>query len=162
MDMDDRAAHLIDALDLRPHPEGGHYREVYRSPDRVTTGSRGERPAVTTIYFLLTAGECSRWHVVQSDEIWHYYEGDPLELLNLDPVTLEVRRTTLGPFDTGQEPVHVVPAGQWQAARPAGGYTLVGCSVGPGFEFADFRLMRDDQETERRVRQAHPDLVSML
>ncbi len=160
--MDDRAAHLIEALDLRPHPEGGHYREVYRSLDRVTAGSRGERPAVTTIYFLLTAGEYSSWHVVLSDEIWHYYEGDPLELSILDPSTLEVTRVTLGPFDNGREPVHVVPAGQWQAARPAGGYTLVGCSVGPGFEFADFRLMRDEPATERRLRQAHPDLVSML
>lgn len=160
--MADRAAHLIDALELEPHPEGGHYREVYRSPDRVTTASRGDRPAVTTIYFLLTAGECSRWHVVQSDEIWHYYEGDPLELLILDPATTEVERVILGPFDTGQEPVHVVPAGQWQAARPAGAYTLVGCSVGPGFEFADFRLMLSEPATERRLRQAHPDLASML
>jgi predicted cupin superfamily sugar epimerase len=160
--MDDRAAHLIEALDLRPHPEGGHYREVYRSPDRVTAGARGERPAVTTIYFLLTAGECSSWHVVLSDEIWHYYEGDPLELLILDPATLEVTRVTLGPFEPGREPVHVVPAGQWQAARPTAGYTLVGCSVGPGFEFADFRLMRDEPATERRVRQAHSDLASML
>jgi len=160
--MSDRAAHLIEALDLRPHPEGGHYREVYRSPDRVTAGSRGERPAVTTIYFLLTAGECSRWHVVRSDEIWHYYEGDPLELLMLDPVTLEHRRMTLGSFDDGREPVHVVPAGQWQAARTSEGYTLVGCSVGPGFEFADFQLMREEPKTERRLRQAHPDLASML
>ena len=160
--MNDRAAHLIEALGLETHPEGGHYREVYRSPDRVTAGSRGERPAVTTIYFLLTAGDCSRWHVVQSDEIWHYYEGDPLELLILDPETLEARRVVLGPFDTNQEPVYVVAAGQWQAARPTGDYTLVGCSVGPGFEFADFRLMRDEPATERRVRQAHPDLASMM
>ena len=135
---------------------------MFRSPDSVTAGSRGERPAVTTIYFLLTAGEYSSWHVVQSDEIWHYYEGSPLELVMLDPSTLEARRVVLGPFDTGQEPVHAVPAGWWQAARPTGGYTLVGCSVGPGFEFADFRLMRDEPATERRVRQAHPDLVSML
>jgi len=117
---------------------------------------------VTTIYFLLTAGECSRWHVVRSDEIWHYYEGDPLELLMLDPVTLEHRRVTLGSFDDGREPVQVVPAGQWQASRTSGGYTLVGCSVGPGFEFADFQLMREEPKTERRVRQAHPDLASML
>ncbi len=162
MTMDLRAAHLIDALDLESHPEGGHYREVYRSPDRVTTASRGDRPAVTTIYFLLAAGEYSSWHMVRSDEIWHYYEGDPLELLILDPATMEVEQMILGPFDTDQEPVHVVPAGQWQAARPAGAYTLVGCSVGPGFEFADFRLMRSEPATEQRVRQAHPDLVSML
>ena len=160
--MDDRAAHLIDALGLRSHPEGGHYRVVHRSRDRVTSVSRGERPALTTIYFLLAAGECSHWHVVLSDEIWHFYEGDPLELFILDPATLELRRVTLGPLDTGQEPVHIVPAGQWQAARPTGGFTLAGCSVGPGFELADFRLMRDEPVTERRVRQAHPNLASML
>lgn len=160
--MDDRATHLIDTLDLIAHPEGGHYREVYRSPDRVMATSRGERPAVTTIYFLLAAGECSRWHVVQSDEIWHYYEGDPLELVTLDPDHSEIQRVMLGPLDPGREPVQVVPAGYWQAARPTGAYTLVGCSVGPGFEFADFQLMRDEPSVARRIRQAHPDLIVLL
>jgi predicted cupin superfamily sugar epimerase len=160
--MDDRAAQLIRDLELKPHPEGGHYREVYRSPNRVTAGARGERPAVTTIYFLLTGGEHSSWHVVLSDEVWHYYEGDPIELVTLDHATGDVSHISLGPWAPGREPVHVVPAGQWQAAQPAGAYTLVGCSVGPGFEFADFRLLRDDPATEQHLRQTHPDLVSLL
>src|SRR6185295_19426161 len=83
--MHDRAAELISALGLEPHPEGGFYREVHRSASRVTTGdARGERAALTTIYFLLPAGSQSRWHQVDSDEVWHFYEGDPLALLEMD------------------------------------------------------------------------------
>src|SRR5215207_4591806 len=97
--MHPRAAHLIAALDLRPHPEGGFYREVYRSADRVTLAdARGERAALTTIYFLLPAGSHSRWHVVASDEVWHLYEGDGLELLELDPSGAALTRHRLAPI----------------------------------------------------------------
>ena len=137
-----RADELIASLELQPHPEGGHYRELYRSPQTVRRAD-DERSAVTTIFYLLRDGECSRWHDVASDEVWHFYDGEPLELVTYDPDTQAVRSTTLGPPDATSTPVHVVPAGFWQAARPRGGYCLAGCTVAPGFDFADFRFIRD-------------------
>jgi uncharacterized protein len=133
--MDPRATELIATLNLLPHPEGGYFREVYRSEATVIPDDgRPPRAALTTIYFLLPAGAYSRWHKVLSDEVWHFYEGAPLELL------CESQRWILGPVGPGQSPVHTVPAGAWQAARSRGVYTLVGCTVGPGFDFADFTL----------------------
>lgn len=139
-----RVDELISDLALAPHPEGGHFREVFRSGEQVTPADgRGERSALTTIYFLLTAAEKSVWHRVQSDETWHHYEGAVLELWTAaaDFSTIQCQR--LGPLAAEVAPVRVVPGGCWQAARPAGEYTLVGCTVGPGFDFADFLLLRD-------------------
>jgi predicted cupin superfamily sugar epimerase len=142
--VDQRAQHLIDSLGLQPHPEGGHFRESYRSTLMVQPqDGRPTRPALTTIYFLLAEGEVSRWHRVASDEAWHFYEGDPLELFTLDPQTPQVNRHLLGAVAKDSRPVHVVPAGVWQAARTTGAHTLVGCTVGPGFDFADFQMLRD-------------------
>jgi predicted cupin superfamily sugar epimerase len=158
--MDDRIATLIAELVLIPHPEGGAYREVYRSVSEVRpTDDRPARDALTTIYFLLAAGQQSRWHRVLSDEVWHFYEGDPLELFTLDIEKDEKSRALLGPVTKGgdQRPVQVVPAGCWQAARTTGAYTLVGCTVAPGFDFADFRLIEDDGEEAAKIRQAFPE-----
>jgi predicted cupin superfamily sugar epimerase len=142
--MDNRASHLISTLDLRPHPEGGYYREVFRSRLQVQPqDSRPARAALTTIYFLLVEGDVSRWHRVASDEVWHFYEGDPLELLTIDAKTQQVERYLLGGVRSDARPIHVVPAGVWQAARTTDAYTLVGCTVGPGFDFADFQMLRD-------------------
>ncbi|MGE0393403.1 MAG: GNAT family N-acetyltransferase [Vicinamibacterales bacterium] len=137
-----RAEELIAELGLQPHPEGGWYAEVFRSTSPVQPADgRGVRSALTTIYFLLTAGQTSRLHRVTSDEVWHFYEGDPLEL-TIAPGDLVSRSlTTLGPAGASSAPVCTVPAGCWQAARPLGAYTLVGCTVGPGFDFADFELL---------------------
>ncbi len=141
--MSRRAEALVVRLKLIPHPEGGHFREVYRSPHVVVPGDgRGERSAITTIYFLLMAGETSRRHRVRSDEVWHYYEGDPLELRWIEADGTR-HRHILGPVAEGQEPVAVVPAGCWQTARPLGAYTLVGCTVGPGFAYEDFEIAED-------------------
>lgn len=137
-----RADELVEQLGLAPHPEGGAFAEVFRSAHRVSAGSR-ERSAVTTIYYLLRAGEISRWHVVASDEVWHVYEGDGLDLVTFDPVAGAVRRVTLGRASRSCAAVHVVPAAVWQAARPLGDYVLAGCTVGPGFEFEDFRFVAD-------------------
>lgn len=146
-----RAAALVRSLGLAPHPEGGHYAELYRSMRTVSgAGEHGDarRSALTTIYFLLAAGEQSRWHRVEADEVWHHYEGAPLELFWIDASRTTLHRATLGPVDDlGALPVAVVPAGCWQAARSTGDYTLVGCSVAPGFDFADFALL-DDRPTE--------------
>jgi uncharacterized protein len=142
--VDARAAELVRTLGLAPHPEGGYYREVWRAPLGVApTDGRGARAALTAIYFLLPEDAVSRWHRVRSDEVWHHYEGAPLELCLVPPDALRLERVRLGPLSERQAPVHCVPASWWQAARPLGAYTLVGCTVGPGFEFADFELLRD-------------------
>ena len=150
--MHPRAEELIALLALAPHPEGGYFRQVHKSQLLVTpTDGRSDRSALTIIYFLLDEGSVSRWHQVLSDEAWHYYEGSPLELLMAPPKGGAAHAITLGPLAEGSKPLHVVPAGWWQAARPRGPYTLVGCSVGPGFEFADFTLLSDLSIAERPV-----------
>jgi len=159
--MHPRAVELIRNLVLHPHPEGGHFAEVFKSPRRVEREEGGDsRAALTTIYFLLAEGERSRWHRVASDEVWHYYEGDPLELVWEEAG--EVRRVQVGPVAMGREPVAVVPAGSWQAARARGAYTLVGCTVAPGFEFADFVLLGDVSDEAARLRAKYPELAELF
>ena len=136
-----RAEQLVDLLGLAPHPEGGWYRELFRSADRVSRADGAPRSALTTIYFLLAAGTPSRWHRVEADEVWHHYEGAPLELLVYDPATRSCRPTVLDTPAHEREPVGIVRAGEWQAARTLGDYSLVGCNVGPGFEFEDFQFV---------------------
>ncbi len=134
------ARKLIESLELAPHPEGGWYRELYRSATQVET-PRGTRSALTKIYYLLEPGQFSRWHVIDSDEIWHFYAGGTLELLAYDPQARQIERSLLGnPLD-GHGSVAVIPAGHWQAARVLDGFALVGCSVAPGFEFSEFRFV---------------------
>jgi predicted cupin superfamily sugar epimerase len=149
----DRATELIASLGLAEHPEGGYYSEVYRSPASVKPGDgRSPRPALTSIYFLLVADAVSRWHRVHSDEIWHFYEGAPLELWIATAEANRAEPHRLGPFAPGQRPTLAVPAGWWQAARTTGSYTLVGCTVAPGFEFQDFTLAADQEEIAARFR----------
>jgi predicted cupin superfamily sugar epimerase len=156
-----RAAELIATLGLAPHPEGGYYREIWRAPQGVAPDDRrGARSALTAIYFLLPADAVSRWHRVRSDEIWHHLEGAPLELLRVPPDALRLERVRLGPLAAGQAPMHCVPARWWQAARSLGAYTLVGCTVGPGFEFADFELLRDRPELADALCGALPDAAA--
>jgi predicted cupin superfamily sugar epimerase len=131
---------VIQKLNLKPHPEGGWYREIYRSTGRVQT-KRGTRSAITTIYYLLERDQISRWHVVDADEVWHFYEGSPLELLAYDPKMRALVRSELGTTRQKHERVAVVQKGVWQAARSLGAFSLMGCSVGPGFEFDDFRFV---------------------
>ncbi len=160
---DPRARALVEQLGLEPHPEGGHYRQVYRSKDRVwPADDRTSRASLTTIYFLLTSGTHSRWHRVQSDEAWHFYEGGPIELLVADPELGRIERVILGSLAGGNRPVHVVPAGWWQAARPVGTYGLVGCTVAPGFEFDDFGFLRDDAAAEAALRALDPTLADLV
>jgi uncharacterized protein len=129
------AADIIRLLDLQPRPEGGHYRETFRDSRTVEGRSVG-----TAIYFLLAAGERSHWHRVDTAEIWHFHAGAPLalEIEGQGVVTLGVD------LAAGQRPQAVVPTGAWQAARTLGDWTLVGCTVAPGFEFAGFELAPDD------------------
>ncbi len=134
-----RAQALVQQLGLRSHPEGGYYGEVFRSAVQVPT-PRGPRAALTTIDFLLGRGQCSAWHRVRSDEVWHLLEGGPLVLWLLAPDLARVQRVELGAASKR----HVVPADWWQAAEPAGAFAYVGATVGPGFDFADFDFGRDD------------------
>jgi uncharacterized protein len=136
---------LAEQLDLRPHPEGGWFRETWRSPVSFRPDGYGGPPAAATaIYYLLQPGEESRWHAVRSDELWFWHRGGPLALHyggnGEHPVGDSL--VTLGPDVTaGQQPYALVPGGTWQTAAPAAGeLVLVSCVVAPGFDFADFRI----------------------
>lgn len=156
------ADRLAAGLGLEPHPEGGRYRQLHRSAMAVSVVERGvERTALTSILFLLARGEVSRWHRVLSDEVWHFHEGD-LELLVVDAAFGDARRHVLGRASEGKEPLAVVPAGAWQAARPLGEYALVACDVGPGFDFDDFAFLGDVPEEADRLRERFPDLAELL
>lgn len=161
--MHERAAELIDRLQLTPHPEGGFYREVYRSPDQVRPlgDARDTRAALTTILFLLVAGTHSRWHRVASDEVWHFYEGASLEVFVAAPEVDSVERVVLGPALATDGPVFIVPSFRWQAARPMGPFTLVGCTVAPGFDFADFSFLRDDPAAWGQLRRIDAELAAL-
>ena len=131
---------IIRLLRLAPHPEGGHYRETFRD----TRTLEGGRAASTAIYFLLRAGEISRWHRVDAVEIWHWHAGAPLELGLAADVTTLPQTIRLGPgLGTGEVPQAVVPAHHWQQARALGPWTLVGCTVAPGFSFEGFEMAPD-------------------
>jgi uncharacterized protein len=136
-----RAQALIEQLGLQPHPEGGWYREVFRSTLTVQPAdARASRAALTSIDFLLEAGQFSAWHRVQSDEAWHLLEGGLLVLWLIDPALGAAQRIELGPNSRR----HVVPAMWWQAAEPSDSFAYVGATVGPGFDFADFAFGRDE------------------
>jgi predicted cupin superfamily sugar epimerase len=141
-----RAAELRRLLRLLPHPEGGDFRELFRAAGAVQPqDGRPLRSALTSIDFLLEAGQHSAWHRVASDEAWHLLEGGPLRLWLLPPDLSRIDRVDLAPVDVaGHAPRHVVPAGWWQAAEPLGALAYVGATVGPGFDFADFAFGRDD------------------
>jgi predicted cupin superfamily sugar epimerase len=158
-----RASALIDQLQLSPHPEGGFYREIHRSSSRVRAeDGRPSRASVTSIYFLLTDGQYSRWHRVQSDELWHFVEGDALDLFLAPPSPTHVDRLAVSSPRAEGRPLHVVPAGWWQAARSTGAYSLVVCTVAPGFEFADFSFLADDPACVEILRGANGDLLTLL
>jgi predicted cupin superfamily sugar epimerase len=136
---------LAEQLDLQPHPEGGWFRETWRSPVSFRPqGYHGRRNAATAAYYLLHPGESSRWHVVRSDELWLWQGGGPLALrLGGDGDEPAAGSAVLlgGDLDAGQEPQALVPGGVWQTAAPDGqAPVLVSCVVAPGFDFADLRL----------------------
>jgi hypothetical protein len=161
--MHPRAEELIRRLGLQPHREGGFYREVFRSTRRVQPyDARPPRTALTLIYFLLVDGGHSRWHRVASDEAWSWVEGDPLDLARMDASLATFTRTTLGAPAEGRDAAAVIAAGEWQAARTTGAYTLVTCAVGPGFEFADFAMLSDFPELAEEVGRRHPEAADFI
>jgi predicted cupin superfamily sugar epimerase len=136
------AEEVIARLGLAPHPEGGWYRETFRdkAPD-------GARAASTAIYFLLAEGQVSRWHRVNAAEVWHWYAGAPLRLSIASESAREDIRLGAA-LAAGERPQAVVPPGHWQQAESLGAWTLVGCTVAPGFDFAGFELAPDGFEPE--------------
>jgi len=137
---------LIQDWNLEEHPEGGWFREIYRSASRVTRADGQQRAAITSILYLLDAKSRSRWHAVHhADEVWTHLQGTPLSLWTLEPEGGQAVQHVL----SMHHPVHVVPAGHWMAARAEGQYSLVSCCVGPGFDFSDFEMLQDRPATER-------------
>lgn len=138
------ADEVIQRLNLVPHPEGGYFVESFRAPASVSSDShRGKRAASTAIYFLLRTGELSALHRVCSDEVWHHYAGDSVELHEIDAGGRHRRHGLGAALDGDERPQIVIAAGHWQAARPrrgAHGFALCGCTVAPGFEFSDFEM----------------------
>jgi hypothetical protein len=137
------AAYYKNHLQLLPHPEGGHYAEVYRSPLEIeVNGFDGPRNMCTSIYFLLEAGETSALHRIKSDELWYHHDGGVLEIIEIDETGNEIITRLGKSIHEGCSLQHVVKAGRWFGARPLAGseFCLVGCQVSPGFDFRDFEL----------------------
>jgi predicted cupin superfamily sugar epimerase len=160
---------LVELLALAPHPEGGYFRETFRASQRVQGLGDGaysghSRAAGTAIYFLLPAETFSAWHRVRSDEVWHHYDGAPLALHTIDPAGAHGTVVLGRDLARGERPQHVVPAGWLQAARPVvatrdgdPAYALCGCTVSPGFEFADFEL-----PTRAELQRSFPQLGAVI
>jgi uncharacterized protein len=180
-----RAQALVEMLQLAPHPEGGWYREIFRGAGLVrsvdaVSGTGPARHTLTSIDFLLLAGQCSAWHRVAADEAWHLLEGGPLRLWLLPPDLSRVQHVDLAPADAaGRRPRHVVPAMWWQAAEPLStsaspphpqqqggieeaGFAYVGATVGPGFDFADFSFGRDHPALRQALQALQPDTLRLL
>ncbi len=143
---------LIERYDLIPHPEGGFYREVYRSPMPVKSSVvTAERNAMTHIYFLLTRGQISRFHQVRHDEIWNFYEGSALRLVTFDGTTAREELLGLENSYTG-----IVQGRLFQSAESTGDYSLMGCTVAPGFDFEDFSFLSESPEMVRSLKRNAP------
>ena len=152
--MSGKVEEIVDTLNLLPHPEGGFYYEYYRSEGKMPCpwSPDEERNFCTAIYFLLTEGNFSALHRIKSDEIWHFYEGDPIEVW-----VIGVGGEAVCHVISENQRLLVVPAGHWFASRTTGRYSLAGCTVSPGFDFADFEmgnrevLIRDYPELEKLI-----------
>ena len=142
---------LIRKYQLKPHPEGGYYREVYRSEQKVNSPiNNNKRNALTHIYFLLIKNQVSRFHKVHHDEIWNFYEGAPLKLIEF--YNSEIRETII----SRESYIKVIKGGAFQAAETTGEYTLVGCSVAPGFDFNDFSFLNENEELTNKIKMKFP------
>lgn len=146
--------------DLIEHPEGGRFREVFRSSKIISLHDGTNRSALTHIYFSMKPGEVSRFHRVKSDEVWNLYQGSGLNLYAWDGTNRPPERITLSESDNRF--CYVIPAGTWQAAAPLSDVVLAGCSVAPGFEFSDFRLMDPNSEEAKLLVSAAPEMSSYI
>ena len=152
----------IEELKLQKHPEGGWFKEVYRSGESIakqTLNSRfsGDRSISTSIYFLLQAGEFSAFHKIKSDETWHFYDGAMLEIFSISPAgKLSVSKLGLN-IHKGELPQITIPHGHYFAAKPSVSFTLVGCTVAPGFDFADFEM-----PTKEELKVIFPNQIEII
>ena len=138
---------LINDLKLEPHPEGGFYREVYRSCGwLISPKNNKKRNLLTDIYYLLQRGQISRFHSVVHDEVWHFYQGAPLQLLEIDNTSHQLSKILLSSNPQNLQYKHCIKGGNWQAAFTTGEYSLVGCTVAPAFDFADFQFLKDSPD----------------
>ncbi len=162
------ADHYIKTLSLEVHPEGGAFREIYRCKDEITDSAlpaafrSGPRNFSTAIYFLLQSDDFSAFHRIRSDEVWHFYEGDPLEIIEINGKGT-LKKTVLGRLhEEGELYCHVVPAHSWFASRviKGGDFALVGCTVSPGFDFRDFEMA--DRQTLIREFPQHGSIITEL
>jgi hypothetical protein len=150
---------IIQKYQLKPHPEGGYFREVYRSEQNVNSEITEERRnAVTHIYFLLEKGQFSRFHRVLHDEIWNFYEGSPLKLIEYDGYSID--EVVIG--QENNEYVRVIKGGVFQAAESTGEYSLVGCSVAPGFDFKDFSFLDSEPEMIKYLNQEFSEYKRLI
>ena len=150
--MDD-TKQIINRLDLSPHPEGGYFSETYKSDQQVSLSKGEQRSAGTAIYFLLSEGELSNWHRVRWDELWHFYAGDQLVLEVIDKDGMLNKLKLGNDLKDDVEFQQLVPQHCWQRAYSTGPYSLVGCTVSPGFEFEDFEMIEPEQLAEK-----YPDM----
>lgn len=162
--MHQRALELINKLQLTKHPEGGYYKEVFRSDVRVYSEKiKAHRQAMTDIYFLLPKGEVSKFHNVIHDEIWHFYEGDPIKLHITDEKGHNYESSILGKKNASVINYKFTVKGEyWQAAETMGDYSLVGCTVGAGFDFEDFKLLDRESEMSSTICQNNPELGKFI
>jgi len=151
--MHPRALELISSLDLSPHPEGGHYKRVYEATKQVMENGV-LRPAITSIHFLLIEGVRSRWHRVDAVEIWDWQEGGAVELLMYDANARTLSRAQLDTSVRGGQLLQVVPEGIWQSARTHGDYSLVNCSVSPGFVWSGLEMLDEQSPLADELRAA--------
>lgn len=159
----DSAAYWVSALSLTPHPEGGFFKETYRASDIIPSGTFGDRfsgprNVATGIFYLLESGDFSAFHRIRSDEMWHFYAGGSLELHVLHEGRHQVIRIGRNVHD-GETLQYVVPAGAWFAATPVAeaSYSLLGCTVSPGFDFADFEMANSSD-----LREEYPQFSSVI
>ena len=146
-----KASEYVQHLQLLPHPEGGYYRETYRSPSHLSVnglfpGFEGQRNIATAIYFLIEQGNFSAFHKIKSDETWHFYAGQALEVIEIDESGNLIHTLVGSQMHSGEQFQYTVKAGRWFASRVAatGHFSLVGCTVAPGFDFADFEMAKRD------------------
>lgn len=163
----DRIQELVEQLELTEHPEGGFYKETYRSEGTIPQGElgkyfSGDRNYSTGIYFLLTSGNFSAFHRIKQDEMWHFYEGDPLIIHMIDEKGSYSSQVIGLDLSNGQVPQFVVPKDVWFASEvlDKGTYSLVGCTVSPGFDFEDFELA--DRETLSNKFPDHKNIIERM